>query len=213
MAARSGRCCVAHCCKTSGWRQALRQADLGRRRRQRTAGSRCNSVLIRAIATRSMRASSARRICSSPTSRSAISRSCCETLFDSYLIRAISRKSPDQGRRTGVDLELAVGHVIVVEGHLGGLGQHQPPLGDVAIGHVGLGLGGLAAELPLARPGDLLRTHHHPAAAVHGAHPGRPDHEAEHRVFQGDHLRIALGSRLPGRDHRLPATGCGPGRR
>ena len=66
----------------------------------------------------------------------------------------------------GVHVHLPPSQVIVVECRSRRFGQPQPDIADVALHRVGLGRGRAAAQGPLARPRNLLRGFHHPAAAI-----------------------------------------------
>ncbi len=104
-------------------------------------------------------------------------------------------KLSQQLHRVGIHLKLAAGEIIVEIGRFGGFRQHQPHVADLAAGGLGFGRGDAAAKTPFAGPRELLRGLDHPPALRPDA--ARGDHPAEHRVFQRNHLRIALGCRPP----------------
>ena len=92
---------------------------------------------------------------------------------------------------------LSTSQVIVVECRSGRFRQPQPDIADVALHGVGLGRGRAAAQRPLARPRNLLRGLHHPAAAVIRADALGTNHGNEHGIVERNRLGITLGGRPP----------------
>ena len=102
-----------------------------------------------------------------------------------------------------IDSQFSPGLIVVGQRHGRSFGQTEPNVVNVSAGGIGFGLGDGALQRPLATPGELLRGRDHPAPVL--SKPLRAQHEAEHRVVERNHLRIAFGGRLPRGKHGLNA--------
>ena len=119
-------------------------------------------------------------------------------LIDLVLVPGNFAELSHQPTGRGVHFCFSPRQIVIVKCHPGRLGQPQSGVADVAFHRVGLGRSRTAAQSPLARPGNLLRGFHHPAAAIFRAEAVVGSNQiAEHRIVERDRLRVALGCGSP----------------